>query len=92
MQFVIHCHDKPDSEPRRAPLRPAHLDHLNRHKDIIVVRGPLLTDDGTRMIGSLLILDVADKAQAEAFWAAEPFTRAGVHERCTIERWRFGHV
>ena len=92
MQFVIHCHDKPDSEALRAPLRPAHLDHLNAHKDIIVVRGPLLADDGTRMIGSLLILDVANRAQAEAFWGAEPFTRAGVHEWCTIERWRFGHV
>ena len=90
MQFVIHCHDKPDGE-RRAPLRDAHLDYLKAHKDIIVARGPLLDDDGVKTIGSVLILDVADKAQAEAFWSGEPFNRAGVYE-WTIERWRFGHV
>jgi uncharacterized protein YciI len=92
MQFVIHCRDKPDGEARRAPLRAEHQDHLKAHLGITVVRGPLLTDDGSRMIGSLLILDVADKAQATTFWAGGPFVRAGVYEWWTIERWRFGHV
>jgi len=40
----------------------------------------------------VLILDVADKAQAETFRAGEPLGRAGVYEWTTIERWRFGHV
>ena len=92
MQFVIHCHDKPGGEARRAPLRAEHQEHLKAHLDITVVRGPLLDDAGTRMIGSLLIVDVKDRAQAEAFWNAGPFIRAGVYEWCTIERWRFGHV
>ena len=92
MQFVIHCRDKPDGETRRAPLRAAHHERLNDHKNITVVRGPLLSDDGSRMVGSLLILDVADKEQAEAFWAGGPFVRAGVYDWWTIERWRFGHV
>ena len=92
MQFVIHCHDKPDGEARRAPLRIAHHERLNAHANITVVRGPLLSDDGSRMVGSLLILDVANKAQAEAFWAGGPFVRAGVYDWWTIERWRFGHV
>jgi uncharacterized protein len=91
MQFVIHCHDKPDGRARRAPVRDAHLDYLDAHKRIIVARGSLLDDDGVTTIGSVLILDVADKAEAEAFWADEPFNRAGVHES-TMERWRFGHV
>ena len=92
MQFVIHCHDKHDGGARRAPLRAAHLAYLEKHKDIIVARGPLLDDDGGRTIGGVLILDVANKAEAEAFWAGEPFNRAGVYEWATIERWRFGHV
>ena len=91
MQFVIHCHDTPDGGVRRAPLRNAHLDYLKIHKDIIVASGLLLDDDGVKTIGSVLILDVADKAAADAFWADEPFNRAGVYE-WTIERWRFGHV
>ena len=91
MQFVIHCRDKPGGGARRVPLRDVHLDYLGKHKDIIVACGPLLDDDEVQTIGSVLILDVADKAQAEAFWVDEPFNRAGVYE-WTIERWRFGHV
>ena len=91
MQFVIHCHDKADGGARREPLRDAHRAYLAKYKDIVVARGPLLDDDGVKTIGSVLILDVANKAEAEAFWAGEPFNRAGVYD-WTIERWRFGHV
>lgn len=92
MQFVIHAHDKADGEARRAPVREAQHEYLKRHHNLIVARGPLLDDEGQRMIGSLLILDVAGKAEAEAFWAGTPISRAGVYERVTMERWRFGHV
>jgi uncharacterized protein len=92
MQFVIQARDKPDGGARRAPLRDAHRAYLDKHGAIVVARGPLLDDSGTHTIGSLLILDVRDKDQAEAFWADEPFNDAGVYEWTTIERWRFGHV
>ena len=92
MQFVIHCHDVADGAARRAPLRDAHLEYLNAQQDIIVARGPLQSDDGAQTVGSLLIVDVADKAVVDAFWADEPFNNAGVYDRTTIERWRFGHV
>jgi uncharacterized protein YciI len=91
MQFVIHCHEKSDDVAGRAPLREAQLDYLKLHQEIIVTHGLLLEDDGVKTIGTVLILDVADKAQAEAFWADEPCNRAGIYD-CTIERWRFGHV
>lgn len=92
MQFIIHAHDKIDGTTRRAPLRDAHLAYLSQHSNIIVARGPLLNDDGEKTIGSLIMLDVASKTDAETFWANEPFNRAGVYEWATIERWRFGHV
>ena len=92
MQFVIHAHDKSDSTAHRPPLREAHLDYLNQHRQITIARGPLLDDDGKQMIGSLIMLDVANKAEAEAFWTDLPFNRGGVYERATTERWRFGHV
>ena len=91
MQFVIHSHDKPEGDARRAPLREAHFDYLEHHQDIVVAHGALLDDDGMKTTGSVLIVDVANKAEAEAFWADEPFNRAGVYD-WTIERWRFGHV
>ena len=91
MQFVIHCHDRPDGGARRAPLQFAHRDYLNANRGVTVARGPLLDDDGVNIIGNVLILDVRDKAEAKAFWAGEPFNRAGVYD-WTMERWRFGHV
>ena len=91
MQFVIHSHDKPEGDARRAPLREAHLDYLEHHQDIVVAHGALLDDDGMKTTGSVLIVDVANKAEAEAFWANEPFNRAGFFD-WTMERWRFGHV
>ena len=91
MQFVIHCHDRPDGGAKRATLRDPHLAYFNAHRNITVARGPLLDDSGERIIGSVLIVDVRDKAEAQAFWADEPYHRAGVYD-WTMERWRFGHV
>ena len=92
MQFVIHAHDKADGEARRAPLRETHHEYLNRQRQLFIARGPLFDDEGKQMIGSLIMLEVANKDEAEAFWAGEPFNRAGVYDRVTMERWRFGHV
>ncbi len=92
MQFVIHAHDKADGAARRLPLREAQHAYLDRHPQIYIARGPLLDDEGKHMIGSLIMVDVADKAEADAFWAELPFNRGGVYERATMERWRFGHV
>ncbi|MFT5446577.1 MAG: hypothetical protein ACI9DC_001746 [Gammaproteobacteria bacterium] len=92
MQFVVHSHNKANSSERLAALRDAHFEYLHNFQNIVVARGALLDDAATHTIGSLLILDVVDKAEAEAFWADEPFTRAGIFDGITIERWRFGHV
>ena len=91
MQFVIHRHDLADAETRRTTLREAQSAHLRKHEAIVVARGSLCEDTGTKPIGDVLILDVADKSQAEDFWANAPYTRAGMYD-WTIERWRFGHV
>ena len=92
MQFVLHSHYKANSGEQLAQARDAHFEYLQRLKNIVVARGALLDDSATETIGSVLIIDVIDKAEAEAFCADEPFTRAGIFERTTIERWRFGHV
>ena len=92
MQFIVHCVDVADSEALRAPLRQAHRDYLDERADRVVARGPLMTDDGETTIGSALLLDIADRAEAEALLADEPFNQAGVYGNVSIERWIFGHV
>ena len=88
MHFVFHCTDKPDSAALRAANRPAHLAHLERHADAILAGGPLLGEDGTSAVGSLLILDFPDRAAAERFAADDPYARVGLFAAVTITPWR----
>ena len=91
-QFIVHSIDVPGSDALRAPLVEAHRDYMAQHADVMIARGRLMSDDGETVVGSALLLDVADRAAAEALWADEPFNGAGVYYQATIERWMFGHV
>jgi hypothetical protein len=88
MAFMIYCIDKPGHAEVRAANRPAHVDHLTRHERQLVVAGPLLSPDGLAMIGSLIVLDADDRAAAEAFVAADPYTGAGLFQSVTITPYR----
>lgn len=91
-QFIVTCADVADSAALREPLRQAHRDYLDARAGQVVARGPLKTDDGAAITGSACLLDVANRAAAEALWADEPFNKAGVYGQVSIERWKFGHV
>ncbi|WP_439817769.1 YciI family protein [Zavarzinia sp. CC-PAN008] len=82
--FILTCHDKPDSLSLRMATRPAHLDYIAANQDKLVMAGPLLADDGETMVGSVLVLDVADRAAAEAFSANDPYAKAGLFGSVTI--------
>ena len=58
--------------------------------DSFIARGPMRSDDGLRNIGTFYIIQVKDRAAAEAFIAAEPLNQAGVFSEIRINRWRFG--
>lgn len=89
MHFVFYCKDKPGHEQVRTANRLAHLDYLETHRDRLLCAGPLLGEgEGGRMIGSLLILDLADRKAAEEFAANDPYTKAGLFESVAIHSWR----
>ena len=52
------------------------------------IPGPTLTDDGETPLGSLVIIEVADRAEAEAFAVGDPYAKAGVFEDVTIKATR----
>jgi hypothetical protein len=88
MQFVIYAVDKPNHLALRMETRPAHLKYLESFTKEIVLAGPLLTDDGQTMIGSLFILEVPSRKEAEAFAANDPYRKAGVFVSVTVTAWR----
>ncbi|KAA5607488.1 YciI family protein [Roseospira marina] len=84
MLYVIYCLDKPNSRDLRLATRQDHLTHAKAHNDAIRLGGPLLTDDGDGMVGSLLIVDMPDKAAVEAFVRDDPYFKAGLFEAVLI--------
>src|SRR5262245_38378941 len=74
---------------REKGLQP-HLDYLHSKKNILVVSGATLSDDGKEIIGSLLIVNVGSRAEAKAFADADPFQKAGMFTNVTITRMRKG--
>jgi len=68
----------------------AHLDYLHSQKKILVVSGATLTDDGKEIIGSLLVVNVNSRAEAQAFADNDPFQKAGMFAGVKITRMRKG--
>jgi uncharacterized protein len=85
--FAIHCIDKPGSLALRMATRPDHLAYLEGIKADILAAGPLLDGDGQPM-GSLLIVDFADRKAAIEFAAADPYALAGLFASVAVTAWR----
>lgn len=85
--FAIHCLDKPGAGVLRAETRGAHLDYLAGLAASLFVAGPLLGLDG-EPIGSLVILDCADRKAAYGFAAADPYALAGLFQSVAVTAWR----
>lgn len=88
MFFVIHAIDKPASLELRLKTRPSHFDYLTDAGQTVIAAGPTLTEDGAGMTGSVLIIDVADRASAEDFARNDPYAKAGLFQSTTIMPWR----
>ena len=85
MLYTFFLIDRPHAGELRQQVRPEHKAYLAQVADRIAFAGPLLTDDGQTMIGSLLVIDFDSRAQAADWLAREPFTRAGLYASTTSQ-------
>ena len=85
--FVLICHDKPGALDLRIATRERHLAWVGENRANVVRAGPLFDDAGA-MAGSLFVIEVANRAEVEAFTAADPYAQAGLFERVEILNWR----
>ncbi|MBC7781354.1 MAG: YciI family protein [Proteobacteria bacterium] len=90
MLYIIYQEDGPDSLSIRARTKEQHFAYLDRHRDKLVLGGATLAEDGATRLGSVLILNVASLAEAEAFSRDEPFRKAGLFSSVKITRMRRG--
>jgi len=83
--FVLTCLDKPNGLQTRLGARE---DHLRWAKDQpLKFGGPFLNEAG-EMCGSMIVIEVADLAAAQAFSAADPYTKAGLWQSVDIRPFR----
>ena len=87
MLFSVVCTDRPGALDLRLATRPAHLAFLKTYQDKLAHAGAMLDLDG-RPCGSILIIDVEDRAAAEGFAAADPYAKAGLFESSVIRGFR----
>lgn len=92
MPFLIETFDKPDSLALRQATRPEHLAYLTENAPLLLAAGAKWTDDGVTALGSVLIVDVDTREQAEAFAAGDPFARAGLFADVRISNWRLAFL
>ena len=78
MLYIIYQEDRPDGAAIRAATREDHFAYLAKNEDILVLGGALLEDDDATRKGSVLIINVPNRAAAEAFSENEPFRKAGL--------------
>jgi uncharacterized protein YciI len=83
MQFMAYCLDKSGALEVRMAARPKHVEYLASYSDKILFAGPLL-DDKEGMIGSLLVLELADRAAMDTFLKGDPYAQAGLFQSVAV--------
>lgn len=90
MLWAIYCIDKPNSGPLREKHVEEHIQYFTENQHVIFFSGPQQTDDAAANIGSLFVINVKSRGEAEAFLEKEPLNRGGVFESVRVTRMRRG--
>ena len=88
MLYALICEDRPDGLDLRLATREKHLAYVGTLGGKIRLAGPMLSEDGERMVGSLFLIEAESAEEVAALNAADPYTQAGLFERVTIRAFR----
>ena len=84
MFFAIHCIDKPGVAAKRADAMPKHVAYLDKAPIKNLMSGPLTSDDGTSIIGSLYVVEAENRQQIDTFLQNDPLVQADVWQSINI--------
>lgn len=85
MRVALICIDKAGALQTRLDNRAAHLDYIAA-TGVVEMAGPFL--DGGAMVGSLVVLEVADLDAAKAWAENDPYAKAGLFASVDIREWK----
>lgn len=86
MLFFIHHQDRKGALGIRQDTREAHLAYVKEFK--LLVAGPTISEEDGKMDGSMIIVDVPDRAALDAFIAKDPYAQANLFEKTTVKEWK----
>lgn len=86
MLVALICRDKPGHLEVRKANREAHLAY-GANSGKVATAGPLL-DAAGEMSGSLIVLEVADIAEAQVWAANDPYAQAGLFATVELNEWK----
>lgn len=90
MLYSVYCQDHENTAAQREKHLVVHRQYLDAWRDKIFFSGPLQSDDAQTALGSLFILNVESRAEAERFIDNETFNQNGIFAKVTIRRMRKG--
>ena len=95
MLYALLGEDAPGSLEKRVAARAAHLERLDKllAEGRLVLAGPFPAIDSpdpgpAGFTGSLIVAEFASLADAEAWFAVDPFVVAGVYARPSVKPFR----
>ncbi|MBU2959666.1 YciI family protein [Citreicella sp. C3M06] len=86
MLIALIAKDKKGALQTRKDNRQAHLDYIAA-TGVVTMAGPLL-DAAGEMCGSLVLLEVADMAAAQAWADSDPYAKAGLFDSVELKAWK----
>lgn len=87
--YAMIAKDKANGLEHRLAVRPEHLKHLETLGQRLVMAGPFQTEEGNAM-GSWVVIEAANLAEATKLFEADPFVVRGVFQSHEITRWSWG--
>jgi len=88
MLWILLAADNKDRGHLRLENRDAHLAWLDESAEHVVRAGPFVSDDGSAMTGSMLVLDFPDRTAVDEWAAGDPYLAAGLFDSVTIKAWK----
>jgi len=84
MLFVIFCIDKPGVAETRAAAMPGHIEYLKAAPFKNLMSGPLTSDDGDAIVGSLYVVDAENRGVIDRMFQEDPLCRADIWQSVEV--------
>jgi hypothetical protein len=89
MLFAVMALDKAGIAEKRKAVHAQHIAHVKSvatYGIAVVAGGPLVNDDNSGSIGSMMLLEAPDRAAIEKFNRDDPFHKNGIWDKVEVRR------